>query len=72
MKRTRTIILALSAALCLSISGCGGYKTMTADPSEVKAKQAAEDKNAVAEAQADDSVSAEDKSTPSTAAEPAE
>ena len=72
MKRTKTIILALSAALCLSISGCGGYKTMTADPSEVKAKQAAEDKNAVAEAQADDSVSAEDKSTPSTAAEPAE
>ena len=29
MKKTKSIILALSAVVCLAISGCGGYTTVT-------------------------------------------
>ena len=46
MKKTQTIFLALSAAICLALSGCGGYTTVTADPSEVNEKQVKEQKKA--------------------------
>ena len=42
MKKTQTILLALSAAICLALSCCGGYTTVTADPSEVNEKQVKE------------------------------
>lgn len=79
MKKTKSIILALSAVVCLAISGCGGYTTVTADPSEVSSKQADEQNKAVAADSAEndentkaDSAAKQDESTPSTAAEPAE
>ena len=79
MKKTKSIILALSAVVCLAISGCGGYTTVTADPSEVSSKQADEQNKAVAADSAEndenakaDSAAGQDESTPSTAAEPAE
>ena len=79
MKKTKSIILALSAVVCLAISGCGGYTTVTVDPSEVSSKQADEQNKAVAADSAEndenakaDSAAGQDESTPSTAAEPAE
>lgn len=79
MKKTKSIILALSAVVCLAISGCGGYTTVTADPSEVSSKQADEQNKAAAADSAEndenakaDSASKQDEATPSTAAEPAE
>ena len=80
MKKTKSIILALSAVVCLAISGCGGYTTVTADPSEVSSKQADEqNKSAAAADSAEnnenakaDIASKQDEATPSTAAEPAE
>ena len=79
MKKTKSIILALSAVVCLAISGCGGYTTVTADPSEVSSKQAAEQNKVAAADSAEndenakaDSASKQDEATPSTAAEPAE
>ena len=79
MKKTKSIILALSAVVCLAISGCGGYTTVTADPSEVSSKQAAEQNKVAAVDSAEndenakaDSASKQDEATPSTAAEPAE
>lgn len=79
MKKTKSIILALSAVVCLAVSGCGGYTTVTADPSEVSSKQADEQNKAAAADSAEndentkaDSAAKQDESTPSTAAEPAE
>ena len=79
MKKTKSIILALSAVVCLAISGCGGYTTVTADPSEVSSKQADEQNKAAAADSAEnnenakaDIASKQDEATPSTAAEPAE
>ena len=80
MKKTKSIILALSAVVCLAISGCGGYTTVTADPSEVSSKQADEqNKSAAAADSAENNENAkadiaakQDEATPSTAAEPAE
>ena len=82
MKKTKTIILAMSAALCLALSGCGGYTTVTADPSEVSEKKSDEQAKAASEEKAKDTAkaeeaavskkTAEEESTPSTAAEPAE
>ena len=79
MKKTKSIILALSAVVCLAISGCGGYTTVTADPSEVSSKQADEQNKVAAADSAEndenakaDSASKQDEATPSTAAEPAE
>ena len=79
MKKTQTIFLALSAAICLALSGCGGYTTVTADPSEVNEKQVKEQKKAAsaadavqAESDTDVKDAAEKETTPSTAAEPAE
>ena len=78
MKKTKSIILALSAVVCLAISGCGGYTTVTADPSEVSSKQADEQNKAAADSAENDenakadSASKQDEATPSTAAEPAE
>ena len=80
MKKTKSIILALSAVVCLAISGCGGYTTVTADPSEVSSKQADEQNKAAAAADSAendenakaDNASKQDEATPSTAAEPAE
>ena len=79
MKKTKSIILALSAVVCLAISGCGGYTTVTADPSEVSSKQADEQNKAAAADSAEnnenakaDSAAKQDEATPSTAAEPAE
>lgn len=74
--KKRTILLALSAALCFSLSGCGGYKTVTADPSEVSEKLAQEQTAPAADAEAKEETNAEaaaeNEATPSTAAEPAE
>ena len=86
MKKTKSIILAMSAVVCLAISGCGGYTTVTADPSEVAAQQAEEKKEeaaAAATAQAEVAAKAEEAApekegstdeaapAPSTATEPA-
>ena len=40
MKTRLTIAAALAAAVCLALSGCSDYKTVTADPAKVKAEQA--------------------------------
>ena len=40
MKTRLTFAAALAAAFCLALSGCSDYKTVTADPAKVRAKQA--------------------------------
>ena len=78
MKKSKFTILALSAAMCFALSGCGGYTTVTADPSEISEKQAEAEAKAApaAEAEANEEAVAEaapeTETTPSTAAEPAE
>lgn len=57
MKKILSVLTAVSAILCLSLSGCGGYKTVTADPAQTKVsaaeKESQEKAAEIAEAAAD-------------------